>query len=102
MGAGRRRRDESHLDVTVSSRSRSCVVLRAHGAARGSTGCGLSNRLGRYTMIDASGGGTNDRTFAYFTTVTVTTTLVTSPVIRSAAAVNSVDCPSFKISALLV
>ena len=53
-------------------------------------------------MIDASGGGTNDRTFAYFTTVTVTTTLVTSPVIRSAAAVNSVDCPSFKISALLV
>ena len=43
-----------------------------------------------------------DCPFAYFTTVTVTTTLVTSPVIRSAAAVNSVDCPSFKISALLV
>ena len=57
-------------------------------------------RLPARTAADRRVGwrATNDRPFAYFTTVTVTTTLVTSPVIRSAAAVNSVDCPSFKIS----
>ena len=52
MGAGRRRRDEGHLDIAVSSRSRSCVVLRADGAARGGPCCRLPDRLGRHTMID--------------------------------------------------
>jgi protein-S-isoprenylcysteine O-methyltransferase Ste14 len=52
VGAGRRRRDEGHLDIAVSSRSRSCVVLRADGAARGGPCCRLPDRLGRHTMID--------------------------------------------------